>query len=332
MKRINLWQILVTAVVTGLVTVGTGMLLFNLQARAPRLTYSTTDTVPFSGGTAFVGIYNIAIANEGTKEIEDVVCVVKVPGATIKQHRLLASAAVSKDEVVTGEEYTARLSGLNPAEGASISILAESSTEMAKQPEVTLRAKGVTGSEKSGSRGVVSEFTSILAALMGALAGVVALGGTYLKRLRFWAPQAVVDAVSEDRHSGGDQREVFAYLCDLLGLAEDEHYYRNLAREASYWSESDRLTNGALSSESDSRKRQVKDLLIKLHGYAAMADDSEAILYFNLARLSAALEESADRDKFLERAMKLAPGILKRRLQLDDKSRELLSKGRSASA
>ena len=330
MKRLNLWQILVTAVVTGVVTVGTGMLLFNLQDRAPRLTYATTDTVPFSGGTAFVGIYNIAIANDGTKEVEDVVFVIQIPGATIKQYRLLGSAAVSKEEVVTADTYTAKLSGLNPSEEASISILAESKSEMVKRPDVTLRAKGVTGAEKLANRAVASDLISILAALVGALAGVMALASSSLKRRLFFLPQSLLNAASDDLHSGGDQREVFAYLCDLLGLADDVLYYRNLGREVSYWSESDRLTNAALASDSESRKIQIKDLLIKLHGYAAMASDSEAILHFNLARLSAALKQIPDRDNFLAIARRLSPGVLKQRLQLDSRSRELLSKESSA--
>jgi hypothetical protein len=325
MKRLNPWQILLTALVTGVVTVGTGMLLFKLQTRAPKLTYSTSETVPFSGGTAFVGIYNVDITNEGSKEVEDVVCVVRVPMATIKQHNLSVSAAISKEEGVGVGEYTVKLSGLNPSEAASISVLAESGTELPRRAEVTLRAKGVTGSEKSGNRGVFSEFISIFAALVGAFTGLAALASTFLKKkLLSLTPQFVAEATSEERHTGADQAEVFAYLCGLLGLGEDEQYYRSLTKKVSYWSESDRLSNEALSNESNSRKTKVKELLVRLVEYAEMSDDSEAIIYFNIARLSVALGDSSDRDAFLAKGMKLAPKILKRRLQLDTPSRQLL--------
>ena len=48
-RRINFKQIFVTTLITGIVGVATGMLLFHLQGREPRLTYSINQSLAFMG-------------------------------------------------------------------------------------------------------------------------------------------------------------------------------------------------------------------------------------------------------------------------------------------
>ncbi|MCP4262120.1 MAG: hypothetical protein GY774_32160 [Planctomycetes bacterium] len=92
-RKINWRQILITAIITGIITVISGVILFKIQEREPRLTYSTIDTIPFEGPNKVVGIYNVVLKNEGEKELKDVVCVVKINKSKIDQYKVSINPA-----------------------------------------------------------------------------------------------------------------------------------------------------------------------------------------------------------------------------------------------
>ncbi|MBA4422708.1 MAG: hypothetical protein C0390_06335, partial [Syntrophus sp. (in: bacteria)] len=51
--------------------------------------------------------------------------------------------------------------------------------------------------------------------------------------------------------------------------------------------------------------------------FALIADTSMAIVYFNIARLAAATKEPGETEEYLKKAKALAPGLIRKRLELD---------------
>jgi hypothetical protein len=319
-RRLNWLQIVVTALITGVVTVGTGMLLFSFQQREPRLTFSSAETIPFAGSERIVGIYNLKLKNEGKREVSDVVCVIRVPAANIEQSKIYINPANTHSEETKGDVFTLHLSGLNPSEEVSISVLASSTQNLTNKPEVALRAAGVTGVEASSANQKTDSplWFAIISVLIGVLSSV-SLIAPLTKKLR---SSIIPGFVSDSRHSA-DQRYVLAYLCSLSKLKEEEDYYRNLVQEAQYWSESDRLSDKALQSNDKEFAGRVANLLTRLLDYAQINDDSQAIINYNLARIAATLSD-AKRGEYPATARKLAPKLIERRLHIDPESKQLI--------
>ena len=56
-SRINWKQIVLTAMITGIIAVITGIILYYFQKREPELTYSLSETIPFQGDKEALAIY-----------------------------------------------------------------------------------------------------------------------------------------------------------------------------------------------------------------------------------------------------------------------------------
>lgn len=180
---------------------------------------------------------------------------------------------------------------------------------------LTTAATLLTGMLMFGS----PQWRQVLPALVGALIGVLWL------MFSTGTVSALFPALvkTESRHLG-DQRQILAYLCNVLGLKQQEEEYRSADKKVEYWSESDRLATSALSSDSESDQRQIMNLLSSLPEYAAVTNSSMAIIYLNVARLAGALGEHQKKKKFIEKARRLAPKMIKKRLEIDRAARLLL--------
>lgn len=146
-RRLNLKQILITALITGIVGVVTGMLLFYFQRQEPLLTYEVKESLPFIGDQEKLAIHYVSLRNGGKKVVTDVDCHISVAPAIIKEVRVAVDASLKHTERTTGGEYEVHFPNLNPNEEATISILASTSSSVATNPLVSLRGQGVTGIE-----------------------------------------------------------------------------------------------------------------------------------------------------------------------------------------
>lgn len=317
-SKFNWTQIVIAALITGVVTVGTGMLLFWFQEREPLLTFSTAETIPFAGAEKIIGIYNLRISNQGKKEVRDVVCVVRIPSSAIEQSKVSVNPANRHSEETRGDAFTVHISGLNPTEEASVSVLASSTQALPNKPEIALRAAGVTGVEQSTVDKNINNPILIIASGIGVLVSMALL---FIFPSNLWNRRlsTILDA---DGHRA-DQRNILAYLCDVVNLKEEETYYRNLVQEAEYWSESDRLSNKALETKDKDFADCVSKLLTKLLDYAVVSDSSVAIINYNLARIAAAYG-SPEKTTYLAKAQELAPKVIAKRLEMDSSSNKLL--------
>jgi hypothetical protein len=309
--RFDWATIVVTALVTGVITIATGMILYRWQRSEPHLVFSTIETIPFSGQNQVVGIYQVSISNDGTQAVEDVSCFIRVPGANIAQKRISISPSMTYVDSGTGDNVRLQVPGINPSENIQVSFLAEAASNLPARPEVSLRAKGVSGEEKSSKNQKTPDWLSIIPTVLGVLGASLAL---ILFRARL---------VSKGRkgtyyYHDPDQRRVLSYLCRVNGLYDQASYYDSKVTEVAYWSEADRLAFEAVASNNVDNVRKVKSFLHDLLSYTAISQESRALIFYNLARLASTSNEMNEN---LAEAKKLAPKLIDLRSNIDPVSR-----------
>lgn len=315
----KLKQILVTAVVTGAVGVTTGMLLFNLQLREPRLTFEIKESLPFDGDREKLAVYHVTIKNGGKKVVETVDSHVSVAPAIIKEARIALSPSISYTSQTTGSVYEAHLKSLNPGEDVTVSLLASSQGALPSRPTVAVRGLGVNGLEASKKKEESFFEGPIFAALLSGYTVLAALLATrvYFRRhLRMQAGLLGLEGEDDGVHSD-KQNEILAYLFGLRSMLSETQAYLNKSHPSSYWSESDRIAAVALASPDPKEKEARRQVLLDLLRYARIAKSSQAIVHYNIYRIACALGLSDEGEKHLTEAKKLLPKLIETRMMLD---------------
>ena len=322
-QPLNWKQIMATALITGLVTIGTGMILFMLQQRTPHLVYSVADTIPFDGQQEKLAIYHVTLRNDGKRQVENVACNIAVNPAVIKTYKIQADATLKYNVKETNDTLSIEAASLNRDEAMTVSILVSSQTSVSAQPAVALRGKDVAGEKaKTGDKkrlfyGHESLFAALLAAYTGLASAI------FLQRHRFakifpFLPMAIAAGFDvDDSHHSGDQNEVIAYLFGLHGLHEQVEYYLRKAEGCSYWSESDRIASLAIHTEDVALREKCVIILTDLLTYASFAPSSKGIIHYNLARIGRKMGNKNETDRHLVEARKTIPRLLSTRLALD---------------
>lgn len=316
-RRLNWSQILLTALVTGVVTIVTGVILSKLQVHEPSLVYSTVETIPFAGQNQVVGIYQVSISNEGNKEVEEVDAFIRVIGAKIEQRRVSAAPTLAFSDELKTDSITLHFPRINPSETVQLSILATAPAELPRRSEVALRARGLSGKEKTNDE--KEKFGTVFAAVLTALVGATAGLSSFFMRAVGRSKRdlaAALTRIQSGKHSG-NQRHVLAYLCDLHGLYDEAERYRTLNAEAQYWSESDRLSTVFLNCSDAKRKESVRRVLDDLLDYASIASDSADIINLNLARICHACGLQDEARSYLAHATAKGDELVKTRVRLD---------------
>lgn len=308
-----LLPILITAIVTIAVGIIVGLSLTHFQMREPKLVYYAEDTLPYKSPTGDTAIYHVKIENLGKEATEEVVCILAFEKATIEQSRIIVAPSIDYSEIVGNNSYRVDLPSLNPHESATLSVLASGTDNLPPRPEVSLRGKGITGTEATKTTGKETAWWGILVAILASLAGVGA-GGLTLRSTLMKMRKSISSGVGSD----GEQKGVLAYLCEIHGLNDDARTYRSMVQEAKYWSESDRLAMESrmepLGEMAQRRKQVLKDLL----EYAgSIATQSLGIVHYNVALIAKARGEENEAEEHLKEARKLIPEILEKRMKLD---------------
>ena len=310
--RVNWRQVLVTALLTGTVTVCTGMVLFTLQQREPRLSYQVSDAVPFDSGSEKLAIYNVTLTSEGRRAAKDVRCQVDIGPALIAQSKVSADASLPYTSSNNGSVCTLTVPTINPNDTITVSILTRSFSVPATTPKVSLRADGVTG--KPADRSTPPKWLQYLISLVAAFAGLMAGAVQLIARRRFGAKAGV--------HSD-DQRKVLAYLFGIRGRTTEAEHYLRMTSDVSYWSEADYLAATALESKDNALIAATSQVLTDLLAYARVAPESVGIIHYNLARLAEAQGKPAEHDTHLSLAKREIPKLLEERLRIDGSSSQI---------
>jgi hypothetical protein len=339
-KRINWVQIIVTAVITGVITIIAGMILFNLQTKKPKLTYQVPETSPFQGTGQNFAIYNVSLSNSGGTAINSVIGVIQVPNSSLSDMRISAPSSLKYTTSIVKDMLTLEIPNLNPSDTLSISILATSQSVMPQSPDVSVRGAGITGEPvvSLASNSVLNEAWILIVALVATLASGLSafssiLGGRKSSSISFMGITVPIlggrQSVISGKHSE-DQNMVIAYLCGLHGLLDDVENYLARKNNTSYWAEADRLSAIAMANPKSDEAENRKKVLLDLLEYASIASLSEAIIHYDIARVAFAQNKIEEAQVHLERAKKVGGKLIDTRLKIEPNLSKLIENNKEA--
>jgi len=291
------------------VTVAGALILGKLQAHEPHLVYSSTESLPFSGPSGDVSIYQVTLSNDGNKEVYDVACAIRIPSAKIDQYKVTADPLLNVSGAVLGDSVNIHVPNLNPSESVQISLLASGSRDLPARPQVTARGKGALGSEKAKATDK-SWFDTIPLISLAAATLAMFVSGLAGRVLRSKS------ATGSSSGSGDDQRQILAYICRAYGLIDLAEQYSARAHETTYWAEADRLGQMAVDAGGE-RMATIERALLGLVEYKKVARASKAVVYYNVALINGVKKDGAAYKKYLQMAKDISAEEIERRLKVD---------------
>ena len=289
-KASNNWsQIIVTAVLTGVLTAVGGIVIHYVTLQKSELHYSITKTDPFYGSSAATTIYKVQIVNSGQKEIDNFRANITFPHEKIADHRTSSTGGAIIAEKLSEDTDLITSEVLNPGDRVDASYLV-TFDHFAFDPEVSVRGNGITG-VKTNTEGVASVdrfwiFPTIPAsvALFSVLSSFVALR---LRNGRF---------VTGATGHLSSRRDVLALGFFSVGLIHEGDRILQL-RKCHYWSQSDRIAATYRESNDPVQQAKAATALEFMLAYASsrISQSSIPIVNYNIAALwlSAANESRA---------------------------------------
>ncbi|MDO6739402.1 hypothetical protein [Wenyingzhuangia sp. 2_MG-2023] len=308
MKNINWTQSILSAVITIIVTVGGGMILFNLQTDKPTLNFHTEKILPFKSQKENLNIYHIKFENLGNKLAEEIVGEINLYPANIKEVNFSSDFPIDIQTENDSLKIKFSTKSLNPKESFKASILAISNVNFPDEPKVKLRGKGIIGEKinnenKNEEKDEKNELPIILLVSFASVLSLLTRG-------------IIKNQGIGIKHSD-DQNKIIAFLYGIHNLDKQAEKLLSLPNKLSYWSESDRLTSNAINSDKKEQVEKVKNVLTDLLSYAKIADSSRGIIYYNLARVEKYLGNEDKSTEYIEKSKEEIPKLLETRMKID---------------
>ena len=310
----NWKSILASGIVTAIVTIGTGMLLFWWQAKEPKLSYNYIRSIPHvdSNGEQF-SIHQVEISNSGNKTAEDVVLFIEFPGSEIEKSNIQIDSSIPHYKDIQENTVSLTLDNLNPEENLWLSVITKGSSDQIKEPNVSLRAKGITGI-KYGSKAGQYDYARVIILVLGVYSGVIViLMSNRTFRTKYLSVASVL--VGGAGKITGRQKEILASLLSRSGLPGQAGIYLNSSASRKYWVEADFLSATALESNDQNFREKILLVLLKLIEEIDMVSNSKAIVHYNAARVQQSLGQVFQNQ--LAEARKLDKEEIDRRMASD---------------
>lgn len=309
----NWKSIIATALITGVVTVVTGVFLFWWQTEKQELTYNSIQSIPFDDASNRLFIQQVEIKNSGDKPAEEVVFIVSFTDEIIQKSKITIDNAISHQKASNDKSIQLKIDNLNPGEGANISLLYQSPNSQSTGAAISLRAKGITGKLIGSSQ--KDSKVPIGIALVAAYAGVVAFllstkwGRTMLPI--FLKTQVVGGSLISS------QKNVIASALSMYGYPNKAIEYLNSSANRQYWVEADLLAAEAIIGD-EKLKSDTIEILLVISNIPFISRTSKAIAYYNIARLFKAFGTDGERvEEYLELAKSLDKSEIEDRLSRD---------------
>ncbi len=173
--RVGWAKIAVSAFVGIAVTALGTVVATRFLSREPDLVYSVVESVPFTAPDKVLGIYQATIANEGQREVDEVLAVIRVPTSAVDRFKVIAPGSLRYDAKADGDVLRISMPMMNPGDSLSVSILATGVLfPLPSRPDVSVRARGLNGKEKV-DKPKGGDFMTVLLTVTGAVSG---LGGS----------------------------------------------------------------------------------------------------------------------------------------------------------
>lgn len=301
----NWKSIIATALITGVVTIVTGLLLYWYQNKEADIVYHTIQSIPFNGKDKKVSIFQADIQNIGRKEAEEIILVIDIRNGKIDQSILDINDTISHEEIRGVDSYTLKIKTLNPSELVKVSLLLDVLNDKKIKPNVSLRAKGVMGRSQATEIFKLSPFFIGLIALYTGL--VVSL--IFLRKRRI----NLIDLL-RGRHT--NQKHEIASALAIYGMPEKSKQYLKSNTSRMYWVEADQLTAEAIfSNNNEELKNTIKVLKVILD--RSISDSSAGILYYNISKLYKVNGNDTRSKDYLEKAILYNKSEIERRIKFD---------------
>ncbi|MCW4028258.1 MAG: hypothetical protein NWE92_01240 [Candidatus Bathyarchaeota archaeon] len=296
--------IIVTAILSLAVAVVAPMIVNYVNTPQLKLQFYSQDTLPFKASEIQIASYQIVIKNDGSKALDNIICQVSLSGAKIDQYTFSPSAPFTYSQENTTNKVTIKIDNLNPRESGTIYILGTSESQLPNQPEIQLRADGVTGEEAVSTNNVLSTPWYETAIMVMAVSFMALASGLVTFR-----------RVANRSAKYTDQNDCLGYLCGNHGVySEMDRYYDK--SEVLFRNEADRLT--AIAVKNPEERKKIQAVLLDLLGYADhVSPVSKGIIFFNLAKIAKLMGDQTQQNQYLEDAKKYAKDTVEARLKID---------------
>lgn len=308
--------IVISAIVTGIITVLTTLGINYFSSKQNKLTYSTQTSIPFQKDSLNVKILNIDLYNSGDELIENISGLIQFNNEQITDYKIKALPTLSYKETIDKKDFKLSVSSMNPAEKISISFLLSSPLSIDSIPKINFRARGLFAEEKaeSDSEKESSPFNKIL--LIAATISVV-ISSLSLPFLRKYLKERVNDSVDDDDQHSDEQNKIIAYLCGVHGLTSEINRYLDLKTEVSYWSEADYFGNISWLNKGNVDNEKRLSVLLDMIEYASIAKESQAIVLYNIGKIYKALDNHEKSKEYIDKAKLILPKRIALRLKID---------------
>lgn len=310
-------QYLVIPIIVGIVLlIGSGIVLPFLMQKTPQLTYSNPGTTPFSGENKNIAIYSVQIQNSGSVPIEDVNAVITFKDPIIESVTTSIDPSIKYSAENTRNIYKVEIPLLNQNENAAFLIYAISNQTLPSKPEISLRGKGVAGElYKFKTVGLLDLLIGIIPFILVLTIVASILTTVVGSRLRL-----IGQSESHYFHKM-DISDFFLILCRKYNLSDDVTYYLNLSRKASFWVESDRMyqcSKKAINPSEIEIRKNILINLLKLIPNQYITNISQAIIKYNIGKISKLQGLNSDYERYLNEAKSINSKIIEVLLKIED--------------
>ncbi|MEP0071820.1 MAG: hypothetical protein ABJE79_03895 [Marinomonas sp.] len=309
----NWKSIIATALITGVVTIATGMLLFWWQTDKAELTYNSIKSIPFDDSSNKLFIQQVEVKNSGDKPVDEVVLLLSFSGEAIEKSKISIDQAISHSKAIDDKSIKLNIDSLNPDEGATVSILYKSNSDSSSGAAISLRAKGVKGSLIGSGKKQNKEFIGI--ALAAAYAGIFAFVIS-TKRGRQILSILAKNMILGRSLSFGEQKNTIASLLSMYGYPDKAKDYLDAGVSRQYWVEADLLASEAINGNEELKTNTIK-ILRRVSEIPNINTSSKAIVLYNIARLQKSLGADGESNEVIKSAKKLDKSEVENRLIFD---------------
>src|ERR1051326_5284550 len=301
--------LIITGVISLVVGVAGGLILNYFTERKANLQYAVVASEVFTGTTQNSAILAIETRNTGGKELENLKINIWLPNAKLVEYKIVGISPTSYSAVPQERGLTVDIPFFNPSETVSVQLFVGLTTSSFDPPSIDVRAKGVTATQSKTLGKDDNKTTSTLTLVATAAMALAPMALIFWRRKR---PRYT----SSHRD---DQREVFAYILSINGMADEAAAARNCPRELAYWGHADLVTERCLESDDhDKARRGIKALKDLMH-YAAIVDTSRMLIDFDIARMAAAIGDLETAKAHVKQALVANHKVIKKRIAFDER-------------
>jgi|GEM_PF-2439585 len=144
-------RIILTALVTGAITMVNTLLIDYCTSRKSSLSYCTQISQPFEKDSLQLRIYNMELLNDGDEMVEDIKGVIQFEQQQVVAFKLKGPPTLTIRDSLAANACNLSVASLNPLEKIAMNFLVAGTPAGSTLPLVDIRAKGISAIGKGCS-------------------------------------------------------------------------------------------------------------------------------------------------------------------------------------